>query len=106
MKITLLFILIIGISSDAATVWNFFKNTMRMTDEGAAGFMGNVEKESGFEARILEYAWIDEHHVSLDQYVREIKSGVRNVDKFANDRAGFGVVQWTDKDRKRNLIAN
>ena len=104
MKIILVIFLFLGIACSAANerkVWNYSKEN-GLTDAGAAGLMGNLYCESGIESVIYEWS----HHGSIgltnEQYVARVNSG--QYTNFVNDKAGFGLAQWTYYSRKQALL--
>lgn len=105
MKITLLLVLFVGIFSDnAQTIWNFCKTDLGFTDEGCAGLMGNLEKESGLEPVIYQKCFQKNlGYISADRYAEMAMNGQNN---FINDKVGYGLCQWTSPVRKQKLLEN
>jgi lysophospholipase L1-like esterase len=79
-------------SDNPEKVWNYMI-AKGLTPFQAAGFMGNMQAEAGFEPRRLEYAFSDPPHLS------------DNVPPCGNDKCqpGYGIVQWTAENRKNGL---
>lgn len=103
-------------SNNHEKVWNFFKSK-GIPDYGIAGFMGNLEKESEHDFKLIEN---DLKHKYGDQYVSDVDSGKVSKTKFTDNQVkskisnrpyydgkrfgpGFGLAQWTDVDRKTRL---
>lgn len=104
MKLILFLFLFIGIASQTQnerTVWNFLKRK-GLTDQGAAGLMGNLYCESGIESVIYEWAYHPSIGLSNEQYVAQVNSGAYT--NFVYDQAGFGLAQWTYWSRKQGLL--
>ena len=72
------------------------------TKEGAAGLLGNLSCESGLKSVIYENSKKREIGMSDQEYVNNVNSG--KYKNFINDRAGFGLAQWTSRDRKLALL--
>ena len=74
-----------------------------MTLSGAAGILANIEAESVFKSTNLQ----DTYEVSLRmndaQYTAAVDSG--SYTRFTVDEAGYGLCQWTAKDRKAGMIS-
>ena len=105
MKYILLLFLIIGISCSIAEnkkiIWNFLKDE-GLTDAGAAGLMGNLQAESGFESVIYENYYKTQLHLTDQEYVDKVNAGTYT--NFVNDKVGFGLAQWTFWTRKQALL--
>ncbi len=73
-----------------------------MTLAGAAGVLINIECESAFKSTNLQ----DTYEVSLGmndaQYTSRVDSG--SYTRFVEDEAGYGLCQWTARDRKEGMI--
>lgn len=73
------------------------------SEYAAAGVLGNIEKESAFKTNNLEYKYEKTLGFSDEEYTNAVNSGVYGIDMFKNDRAGYGLAQWTYPTRKENL---
>ena len=104
MKYILLLAFIVGIfSSNADTVWKFFKDK-KFTDECVAGVMGNLQHESLMKSVIYEFSKKEQlKGISAEEYVKRVNSGKISKDSFINDGVGFGLAQWTYYSRKAAL---
>ena len=71
-----------------------------MTREGACGFMGNLQAESGLEAFRLQGDFTENRSTSR-AYVAAVSNGMITRQQFGSDQKGFGLAQWTyvNKDR-------
>ena len=104
MKLILFLFLFLGITSytqNEKTVWDYLKRK-GLTDQGAAGLMGNLYAESGIESVIYEWAYHPSIGLSNEQYVAQVNSGAYT--NFVYDQAGFGLAQWTYWSRKQGLL--
>ena len=74
-----------------------------LTAEGACGLMGNMYAESTLKSNIAQRGMTN---LSDEDYTALADNGIPvNGKDFANDSVGYGLCQWTDKGRKRNLLA-
>lgn len=83
-------------------IWDFFKGK-NFTDEGIAGLMGNLYAESGLDSQNLQNTFEKKFGLSDRDYTRQVDTGAYK--DFANDKAGYGLAQWTYWTRKRDLLA-
>lgn len=72
-----------------------------MTLAGACGCAANVGPESGYRADNVEDTYNNRMGVSDAEYVRQVDAGVR--DFLAPNSGGFGLCQWTSRDRRKAL---
>lgn len=84
-----------------ATIWNFLKSN-GLNDYGAAGLMGNLFAESGLKPNNLQNSYESALNMNDNAYVSAVDSG--RYTNFTNDRAGFGLAQWTYPSRKQALL--
>ena len=73
-----------------------------MTREGACGFMGNLQAESGLEAYRLQGDFTQDRLASF-AYVSAVTTGIMSRQQFVGDQKGFGLAQWTYHTRKAAL---
>lgn len=73
-----------------------------MTREGACGFMGNLQAESGCEACRLQGDF-SEGRTTSRAYVAAVANGIISRAAFGSDQKGFGLAQWTYHTRKLAL---
>ena len=83
------------------TIWNFLKSN-GLNDYGAAGLMGNLFAESGLKPNNLQNSYEEPLGMNDNAYVAAVDSG--SYTRFADDRAGFGLAQWTYPSRKKALL--
>ena len=73
-----------------------------MTREGACGFMGNLQAESGCEACRLQGDF-SQGRTTSRAYVAAVTSGIISRAAFGSDKKGFGLAQWSYYTRKLAL---
>jgi LysM repeat protein len=88
------------ITENMKKCWDYFI-THGITKAGAAGLLGNLQAESGVRPNILEKSKVSKVGMNSEEYIRRTNDGTYK--NFGNDRAGFGLVQWTYPSRKQNL---
>jgi nucleoid-associated protein YgaU len=104
MKYAVLLILIFGVfcaTENEKIVWNFLKKE-GLTNEGAAGLMGNLQVESNVRSVIYENIYKDKLGLTDQQYVDKVNDGTYT--NFVYDQVGFGLAQWTYFTRKQALL--
>lgn len=83
-------------------IWNYLK-AAGLSDEGAAGLMGNLYAESGLSPVNLQNSFEKKLGYTDASYTAAVDSG--SYTNFARDRAGYGLAQWTYCTRKAALLA-
>lgn len=84
-------------------VWNFLKSK-GLTDIAAAGVMGNIQAESGFNPNNLQNSYNKKLGITDAEYVQRVDSGKITRSEFISSaHGGFGFCQWTYKTRKAGL---
>lgn len=74
-----------------------------LTPEGAAGLMGNLQAESGMKPNNLQNSYNTKLGLTDEEYTALVDAG--KYPDFVNDKAGYGLAQWTYHTRKQNLLA-
>lgn len=69
---------------------------------GVAGLMGNLYTESGFKPYNLQNTYEKKLGMTDWEYTNAVANG--SYTDFANDRAGYGIAQWTHPSRKAALM--
>lgn len=82
------------------TIWNFLKRT-GLSDYAAAGIMGNLFAESGLNSCNLQNTYNTKLGMTDAQYTAAVDNG--SYSDFVNDKAGYGLAQWTFWSRKQAL---
>lgn len=90
-------------ATDKEKVWYYLTNNMGFTKEAAAGVMGNMKHESGIRANNLQDSYNKSLGYSDEGYTSAVDSGQYSESRFVSDSAGYGLVQFTSKENKRNL---
>lgn len=73
-----------------------------LTPEGAAGLMGNLQAESGLKFNNLQNSFNKKLNITDEEYTALVDGG--NYPDFVNDKAGYGLAQWTFYTRKQALL--
>jgi len=82
-------------------VWSYLK-AQGITDAGAAGLMGNLYAESGLRSNNLQNSYEGKLSMADAEYTELVDHGTYT--NFANDKAGYGLCQWTFWSRKQALL--
>lgn len=83
-------------------LWKFFASKL-CNAYGVAGLLGNLNAESNLIAANLEMSKRTRLGHTSKSYTEAVDDG--NYKNFAADWAGYGLAQWTDSTRKKNLLA-
>ena len=81
-------------------IYNYFKD-LGFTDEGIAGILGNMKAESGLNPKNIQDSY-ESAYGSDSEYTSKVDSG--SYANFANDAAGYGLVQFTNSSYKKQLL--
>lgn len=84
------------------TIWEYLK-AQGLTDAGAAGLMGNLYAESGLRPNNLQNSYEGKLGMADAEYTEMVDRGT--YANFGNDRADYGLAQWTYPSRKAALLA-
>ncbi len=84
------------------TIWQFLKSA-GLSNAGAAGLMGNLEAESGFNPKNLEDSFEEKLGFTDETYTTAVDEG--EYDHFSNDGAGYGLAQWSYYTKKLALLS-
>lgn len=68
-----------------------------------AGIMGNLLAESNLRPDNLQNSFEGPLNLTDKEYTEAVINGSYTKEFFVNDRAGYGLCQWTHPDRKRGL---
>ncbi len=88
--------------TDEEKIWFYFKDK-GLTDAGAAGLMGNLFAESGLKPNNLQNSYESKLGHTDISYTAAVDSGTYTSEQFINDKAGYGLAQWTYWSRKQGL---
>lgn len=82
-------------------IWDFLSSKIG-NDYGVAGLMGNLKAESALMPNNLQNSCESRLGFTNETYTRAVDEGT--YDDFINDKAGYGLAQWTSSGRKNNLF--
>ena len=88
-------------SDNAQKIWNYFKG-QGLNSYGIAGLMGNLQQESSLNPKDLEGTYEKKLGYTDDSYTSAVDSG--SYSNFVNDKAGYGLAQWTYHSLKQELL--
>ena len=74
-----------------------------LTDAGVSGLLGNIKAESGIKSNNLQNSYNTKFGLTDEQYTERVNNKSYNKEQFVNDKAGYGLCQWTFWSRKRGL---
>jgi len=83
-------------------IWSYLK-AQGLTNAGIAGLMGNLYAESGLRPNNLQNSYEGKLGMADAEYTEMVDRGTYT--NFGNDRAGYGLAQWTYPSRKAALLA-
>lgn len=83
------------------TIWLFLVDKLG-NEFGAAGLMGNLKAESGLISTNLQNSFQNALGFSDLTYTKAVDDGTYT--NFEQDKAGYGLAQWTYWSRKRDLL--
>ena len=86
---------------NAKTIWDYFKEK-GLNEYGIAGLMGNLKAESNLNPKNLQQTYEKSLKMTDDSYTKSVDDGT--YINFINDKAGYGLAQWTWWSRKENLL--
>ena len=86
---------------DEKVMWNYFKSK-GLNDYGIAGLMGNLFAESGLRPCNLQQIYEKSLGMSDAEYTAAVDAGIYT--NFVNDKAGFGLAQWTYWSLKQEML--
>ncbi len=83
------------------TIWTFLAKEIG-NEYGAAGLMGNLHAESGLVSTNLQNSYQKSLGFTDRTYTDAVDKGTYT--DFEQDKAGYGLAQWTYWSRKRDLL--
>jgi len=86
----------------SAVIWSFFTRH-GFSEVATAGIMGNLYAESGLKPENLQNGFEKILRMSDKQYTEAIDNGTYSRERFINDKAGYGLAQWTFWSLKQRL---
>ena len=88
-------------SNNEQKIWNYLKSK-GLNDYGISGLMGNIVAESGLNPMNLQNTYEKSLKYSDEEYCKAVDNGTYT--NFVQDKAGWGLCQWTFWSRKENLL--
>lgn len=82
-------------------LWDML-DELNFTPAGKAGMIGNIDAESGLKPNNLQQTFEGRFGLTDESYTRKVDDGTYT--DFVNDKAGYGLAQWTFWSRKQNLL--
>jgi hypothetical protein len=88
-------------AADPEYMWKYFKSK-GLNDYGIAGLMGNLYAESGLRSCNLQNTYEKSLGMTDEQYTIAVDNG--SYTNFVNDKAGYGLAQWTYWSLKQEML--
>ena len=82
-------------------IWDYLK-LKGLNQYAIAGIIGNLDAESALKSTNLQQTYEKEFKHTDDTYTKAVDNGTYK--NFANDKAGYGLAQWTYPTRKQKLL--
>ena len=86
---------------NAQMIWNHLI-AAGLSPQGAAGLMGNLRAESNLDPQNLQNSFEGKLNHTNASYTAAVDNG--SYTAFATDGAGYGLAQWTHRDRKQRML--
>lgn len=83
-------------------IWNYFLDKLG-NKYGVAGLMGNLYAESALRPNNLQQTYENSLGFTDESYTAAVDNGTYTRSDFVNDKAGYGLAQWTYSTRKAGL---
>ncbi len=94
---------VVEAESKEKAIWDFLTIECGLNSFAAAGVMGNLYAESGLRPDNLQNSFEKKLDMDDAAYTAAVDSGAYNKNAFINDKAGYGLAQWTYWSRKQAL---
>jgi len=91
-----------------AVAWSYLVSTMGLSENAAAGIMGNLEAESGINPKNMQRKKPDAppDDIKREEPQLPTETGKENVVNHSIYGArGYGIVQWTTRSRQDNFLS-
>lgn len=82
-------------------IWDFLLDKIG-NPYGVSGLMGNLYVESKLNSVYLQSSYAKKFNMTSSEYTAAVDNG--SYDNFINDKAGYGLAQWTYWSRKEALL--
>ena len=83
------------------TIWDYLAGK-GLSAYAVAGLMGNLYAESGLNSCNLQNSYNESLNMTDAEYTDDVDNG--SYGNFVNDKAGYGLAQWTYYTRKQALL--
>lgn len=83
-------------------IWDAFINA-GFPAVSAAGFLGNLKAESDLQANNLQNSYEKSLRTTDSEYTSAVDNKSYSKEQFYNDKAGYGLAQWTYYSRKKMM---
>lgn len=90
-----------GSAADERKIWDFLMAKLGNA-YGVAGLMGNLYAESALRSYNLQQSYEKSLKMTDTSYTNGVDNGTYK--NFVNDKAGYGLAQWTYYSRKQGLL--
>lgn len=87
--------------NDFRAIYDYF-HKVGMPDNGIFGLIGNLHVESCLRSNNLQNGYNTKFGMTDEEYTNAVDNGT--YADFANDKAGYGLAQWTSNGRKQGLL--
>lgn len=84
-------------------IWKELKEKLGLSDIAVAGIIGNLFAESGLRSNNLQNTYEKSWNISDVDYTESVCNKTYTKEQFVNDKAGYGIAQWTFHSRKRSM---
>ena len=88
---------------NAEFIWKWLFERLG-NDYGVAGLMGNLCAESGLKPDNLQNSYEKLLGMTDAEYTEAVDNGSYTEEMFLSDHAGYGLCQWTARERKQGLF--
>lgn len=88
-------------AADPEYMWKYFKSK-GLSDYGVAGLMGNLYAESALRSCNLQNSYEKSLGMTDEEYTIAVDNG--SYTNFVNDKAGYGLAQWTYWSLKQEML--
>lgn len=89
-------------TTDEKNIWNYLKG-VGLNQYGIAALMGGLYSMSGLVATNLAKGSATKLGYADATYTKAVDTG--SYTKFSTDGSGYGLLQWTHRERKANLLS-
>lgn len=83
-------------------IWDAFMN-QGYSAVATAGFMGNLDAESGLKPNNVQNSYEKKIGMNDQQYSDAVSDKMYSKNKFVRDSVGYGLAQWTYHTRKQAM---